>query len=269
MEYNVPGKKVSMKKLFEMAKQDGFEGSDALVNWNKWRRENGKMPSCTKIDKDNNERIAKNAGYASLKEYDKVWLENCGFENRAEYNRLRRWNNGICEPVEFNVDCTSYFGIEQGEKLFVVFLKDIFDDVKWMGGKRDGGIDFICRNPKKEFIDKYPNLKLEKEKDYKIQLRMRCLESGNVGWNFAVEFNDADYFIFVGWDNRNDLNIMHIWMINRYEIIRGRQLWERRKMIITDNSVGLETFLQYELIDELEKLKTYCNKMKDGESVDT
>lgn len=253
MEYNVPGKKVSIGKLLEMAKQDGFEGPNALTDWNKWRRKNGKIPSCTKIDRENNERIAKDAGYANLKEYDKVWLKNLGFDSRSEYQRMYRWDKGINEPSEFNDSCASFFGKHIGENLFGRFLKDnIFEYVKYRSGERDGGIDFICKNPRQEFIDKYPHLKLEIGKEYKIQLKMRCLEicHNSVRWNFDICFNNVDYFILVGWDNRDNLKLMHIWMIHKDEIIRNRKLWRRDMMCITNTANCLEMFDQYEIKDK-------------------
>lgn len=176
------------------------------------------------------------------------------------------WNKGFHLPEEFNDSCSSYFGKWLGERLIKKFLEEnIFEDVKWMGGEQDKEIDFICKNPKQEFIDKYPYLKLERNKEYKIQLKMRCLLNDSVTprWKFAVGHNNTiDYYILCGYDTRKELNILHIWMFHKDEIIGEKGFWRRESISITNSQRFLLGFRRFDLIDELEKLKELCKKLK-------
>lgn len=49
-------KKGSLGYFIELAKKDGFNN---LIDWNKWRIENGKMPNHTNIDRKKKEDFYK------------------------------------------------------------------------------------------------------------------------------------------------------------------------------------------------------------------
>lgn len=97
------------------------------------------------------------------------------------------------------------------------------------------------KNPKQEFIDKYPYLKLERNKEYKIQLKMRCLLNDSVTprWKFAVGH-----------------------MFHKDEIIGEKGFWRRESISITNSQRFLLGFRRFDLIDELEKLKELCKELK-------
>ena len=57
------------------------------------------------------------------------------------------------------------------------------------------GYDFICNRGKK------------------IDVKSSCIRRGNT-WIFRINYNTiADYFLCLAFDNRADLNPMHIWLL--------------------------------------------------------
>lgn len=142
----------------------------------------------------------------------------------------------------------------------------IFENVEKSTRHNDGGVDFICRYARQEFVDTHPQLKLEINKEYKIQLKIRCLiyYSGmSPRWLFDIKNDVADYFILSAWDNRENLIPLRIWMFHRDDIVRGKPFWQRQNLSITDTSNGLSEFDMYELKDELKILKELCNRKND------
>jgi len=92
--------------------------------------------------------------------------------------------------MNVNKECSAYLGVYVNEGL----LKLYFDDVEVMPyGNPD--YDFICNNGKK--IDG------------------KSSATGDKGyWQFSIKHNiTADYFFCVAYDNRKDLNIIHIWLL--------------------------------------------------------
>jgi hypothetical protein len=160
--------------------------------------------------------------------------------------------------------CSLYFGKYIGERLFCKFLLIIFESVEKTAGHNDGGVDFICRHPKQEFINRYPQLRLEINKEYKIQLKMRCLiyyQGMSPKWLFTIKNDIADYFILCAWDNRENLVPLHIWMFHKDDIVRGKPFWQRQNLSITNIPNGILEFNTYELKCELDKLKELYDKL--------
>ena len=108
------------------------------------------------------------------------------------------------------------------------------------------GFDFICN------------------KGYKIDVKSSVLLKGgkrdkNLGWSFAINKNKiADYFLLIGFDNREDLNPLKLWLIP------GNILNEQKGKHITNIEKVLLKWKQYELNNELEKVIICCNKFKDN-----
>lgn len=197
------------------------------------------------------ERLAKELGYECYKDLDREYRHE-----RGEYL-----------PSEFNEDCSVNFGILKGEELFARFLVNYFERVKHMKNN-NRGFDFICENPRQEFINKYPQFRLERDKEYKLQFKSRCIKYNNMcnwsGWDFRVDHNStADIFIFSSWSNREDLEPLHVWIFLREDIIRDRPLWKRVSLCISNTSKGLVEFDNNELKDELENLKELWEQLKD------
>lgn len=241
--------------LRELAKKYGKEyGREFIL----WALENGIFKRPSEVDKDKNKGLYGKAGCKNSKEYQDKNAQKLGYDSNAERVRERRWNKGTYSPMSENGNCSSYFS-DITERIFNEFLLTIFEYVEHMN-YGNIGFDFICKNPIQEFIDKYPQLKLGIDKEYKIQLKSRCLQyvGKRIGMNFTgIDYNNiADYFILSGWNNRESLVPLHVLMFHRDNIIRGEKFWNRECFYITNNPYYLGQFRKYEL--DLDGLKKLC-----------
>ena len=104
---------------------------------------------------------------------------------RTECNR----HKGII-PYDENKTCTLYLGVFVAERV----LSRVFKDVIKMPA-RNPGYDFICNKGKK------------------IDVKSSTMSKGG-RWSFHINKNTlADYFLCLSFDNRNDLNPIHMWLI--------------------------------------------------------
>ena len=107
-------------------------------------------------------------------------------EHSEQYNRDR----GIL-PMAENKACSIYLGVYVAERI----LSKVFKDVKRMpcGHK---GYDFICNKQKK------------------IDVKSSCRVGHYAEWLFHIRHNEiADYFLCIAFDNRDDLNPLHLWFL--------------------------------------------------------
>lgn len=171
------------------------------------------------------------------------WAQSKGYEDFADYSRERNWNKGISSPMSENEDCCMYLGIHIAERI----LSKIFEDVERMP-INNRGYDFICK------------------KGYKIDVKSATLANRPNGGNrlsFAINYNNiADYFLLIGFDDRESLEPMHIWLFKKDCMMRGKPFHMRKSFSIEDDPVTLEIFSVWELTDKLEKMKECCNKLK-------
>lgn len=278
--------KGSLGYYTELANMDGFEN---IKDWNEWRRKNGKLKSHKKIrdelaqdkgfknrkeyldrlaqergfkdhedyqksyrfenyDKlshhwsaENKNKLAKQKGYKNYSEYLDELAARKGYDNYNEYCRITSWNKNST-PMSENEDCSDYFGIHIAER----YISSLFEDPIRMPLKNPG-FDWICKNGKK------------------IQNKARCLifdiRNNSVGWSFKIDCNDnTDYFILSGWNNRDDLEPMYIWLIHKYDIVRGKEFWNRASFWITNRPEYLLELKKYELTEKLEKLRECRDK---------
>lgn len=175
------------------------------------------------------------------------WLEcherNCKYicrdcdnsRRRRDYSRTsaedRRKPGQL--PMSENKECSSYLGCYVAENV----LESVFTGVKTMpfGNK---GYDFIC------------------EKGMKIDVKSACItRSPNRSdkWGFCIKRNSiADYFLCLAFDNRNDLNPIHLWLIEGSEInhLQGLSIC----------SSTLDKWSKYEL--DINKVVLKCNMLK-------
>ena len=110
-------------------------------------------------------------------------------EKAKEINtRCNRKRGNI--PMSDNKECSSYLGVHINERL----LRHYFNDVEVMP-YGNPGYDFICNTGKK------------------IDAKSSCLTKDG-RWTFNIKHNkEADFFFCVAYDNRKDLNILHIWLL--------------------------------------------------------
>ncbi len=112
------------------------------------------------------------------------------------------------------------------------------------------GFDFIC------------------DKGFKVDVKSCCLYLKNNSYSFAIRNNKiADYFLLIAFDNRNDLNPQHIWLIKGNEMIRRvkvkyAKLNELKGLSIKNNNYGLSKLSKYELIDKLKEVINCCDMLK-------
>lgn len=114
-------------------------------------------------------------------------------EKNPEYDKEYRRKHGG-KSMEENKDCALFLGVHVAERV----LSKVFKDVKRM---RNGnkGFDFKCNKGKKIDV-----------KSSTLKYRKNSLKY----WIFTINKNTtADYFLCLAFDNRKDLNPMHIWLI--------------------------------------------------------
>jgi hypothetical protein len=114
--------------------------------------------------------------------------------HKAEENkdcRQRSYRNGA-QPMSDNRLCSSFLGVHVAEQVLVQLFKDV---VKMPYG--NPGFDFKCAN------------------GYEIDVKAACMRLRDAGsWGFHIDHNTiADFFLCIAFDNREELNPQHVWLI--------------------------------------------------------
>lgn len=212
---------------------------------------------------DHEKRAANKLGL-NKDEYREYLARKKGFKDLKEENRIcvQRWrlNTGKTIPLSESKG-SKYKGIFIGEKkLGKPILENIFEDVIEMPFDNKG-FEYICKNTRQEFTDRYNTFRLINNKEYKIDIKVATLD-GLDKLNFTIRYNNVtDYFLFIGLKdiNRNEtLEIIGIWLIDRNEQIRyGRdpynkiELYNRKNFVIKYAYMYLLEFEKYEITNEL------------------
>lgn len=135
-------------------------------------------------------------------------------------------------PKIVNPKCTIYLGVHVAERV----LSEVFDNVYRMPYD-NSGFDFICG------------------RGHKIDVKSACSRKNRKQWSFTIRHNTiADYFLCLTFDNREDLNPLHIWLIPGYVI--------NHKSSANISEGTLDRWSKYEMTDKLDKIKTCCNIMR-------
>lgn len=228
---------LNLGQLRALAKEYGMEyGREFVV----WAQKNGILKDPTNIHRKNNERIAQQSGFKNHNEYE---LNRChkDMEHKRRYIQEWRHENGINQPMSDNEDCSLYLGTFIAKRKYGrMILPEMF-----------GGIEkeMLLNNPWYDFIV---------TGDVKIDIKSCCLRElkGWKGWEPKVRWNNVtDYFVILAFDNRTDLNLMHIWSIQKDEIIRGYKFYMRNSIKITNKHRHILTFKRFEWTDKLGCLK--------------
>ena len=144
------------------------------------------------------------------------------------FHKRANWNGGAAT----NPTCTAYLGIMVGETV----LAKVFSNVHRMPYDNEG-YDFICG------------------KGYKIDVKSACLGYKMRHWRFNTKQNTiADHFLCLAFDNRDDLNPVHLWLIPS-EVVS-----HLKGLSISKGTV--DKWKQYELTDKLDRVIKCCNTMK-------
>jgi len=135
---------------------------------------------------------------------------------------------------KINKRCSRFLGEHISERV----LSYVFRDVERMP-HNNKGYDFICN------------------KGYKVEVKSSCLHRNM--YSFKLNQNKiADYFLLIGFDNREDLNPQHIWLI------KGNLVDEIKTLSITNSEPCLLQMYEYELTDKLKETIECCNELKNN-----
>ena len=158
------------------------------------------------------------------------WRKENPEKNKACVTRSHRKNGQL--PMSENKDSAAYLGVYINERL----IRFHFKDVKVMPYGHSG-FDFICN------------------KNMKIDAKSACLTADG-RWMFAIKHNtEADYFLCVAYDDREHLNIVHVWMIPG-EVVNH----------LKGASISPSTIHKWDkYIYDIEGFSACCNAMKNGD----
>lgn len=241
------------KEFQEEAKMLGLTGNQLIQKY----INEGKLPSPSDVWRKINENTYKNAGckntteyrnkcaqnlgYKDAQDYNNTCYKRLGYKDKAHYVQQWRYDNCIQLPMSENKDCSHYLGTYIAErKIGRIILPEMF-----------GGIEkeMPYGNPKFDFVV---------NGGIKVDIKSCCLRESFAweGWALHIRCNNiTDYFTIIAFDNLDDLNIIHIWLIHRDEIIRGEKFWNRDTIKITNSRIPLLTFKRFDWINKLECLK--------------
>lgn len=154
----------------------------------------------------------------------------------AQSRRLHA--NGKVRPMSEAKDCSMYLGVFVAERA----LSKYFNHVKRMPYSNPG-YDFEC------------------DRGFKIDAKSACLynynhEKRTAAWYVRIRKNVvADYFMVLLFNNRNDLEPMHLYLIP------GRAINHLDTLSITNSPRSLARLAQYER--PLDKVVSCCSEMRE------
>lgn len=234
---------INKERLDDMERLKFKNGYEFTV----WMQNNGIMNNPTDVQHKQWKKTLKNAECKTRTEYENKNAQKTGFKDYAESLKVDSWNRGDNEPVEFKDDCSSHIGCIVGEdEIGYSVLGMIFEKVE-KKKFNNPGYDFLCKNVRQIFLDRYPQFKLEINKEYKIDIKTsRFL--GKYWGPFHIDFNNiTDYFMIIGL-REDGTTHRFILFIHKNDIIRNVQFWRRDGIKIGIHH--LSGFKKYELIYE-------------------
>jgi hypothetical protein len=163
--------------------------------------------------------------------YKQEWIKS-----HPGYEVNRRHKFGKIKPMSENRECASFLGRHVAEQV----LAGLFDHVE-KAPYGNPGWDFVCGKKKR------------------IDCKSSCLRSHhnkrNTHWLFNIKRNDkCEYFLCIAFDNRDDLNPLHVWLIP------GELINSKLGLSIPNSEKGLSKWAQYE--KPIDKVLTCCGRMK-------
>lgn len=158
------------------------------------------------------------------------WRERHPGYRSKEY--VRRRNRAGKPSMAENKTCSMFLGVHVAEQV----LSKVFKDVKQMPSNNPG-YDFTCN------------------KGMKIDVKSSCIRkyTKTPNWTFAIDKNKtADYFLCIAFDNRKNLNPLHLWLIPN-EILNTNRIAG-----IAEST--LSKWNEYAL--PIDKVTTCCNTLR-------
>jgi hypothetical protein len=156
---------------------------------------------------------------------------------KAHAKYLRDWNHrtGRTTPINEAKDSSVYLGYFVAERV----LSTMFGNIQRMpyGNPK---FDFLCAKNKK--IDVKSACRLGREKH-------------SARWMFNIKMNcDADYFLCLAFNNREDLDPQYVWLIP------GHLVNSKKHLYIIDSPESIDRWNAYG--KPIDKVVECCNKMK-------
>lgn len=167
--------------------------------------------------------------------YNKEYRE----KNREKLNKKRReynYKNSNQKPMSKNKKCSQFLGIYVAENVLSKVFKNV-EKMPWTNPK----FDFICN------------------RGYKIDVKSSSLSfnRANPYWHFNIYKNViADYFLCIGFDNRNNLNPLKLWLIPSSKVNK------KVTITMTNTKKGLKKWKEFEILEKLEDVKNICTLFK-------
>ncbi len=253
------------KEFQEEANKLGLTGNQYI----KKLVEEGKLPNPTDVKRKEHMITIKNAEFDNGKEYKDFLAERRGYNDNADYQRDWKYNTGRQSSRSKNRNCPAHTGIYIGEEnIAKQILSMIFEEYKIMTSN-NYGFDYICKNPREEFLNKHSIFKFDSNREYHVDIKTAHLEhrkDGWVGYHFGINHNNIpDYFLLIGLNyiyDEEKIDILHIWLFKKDEIIRDMKFWKFINFSITNKLGKLLELSIYELKNELEKLKKWLELEK-------
>jgi len=169
------------------------------------------------------------------KQYQKQYNKQYQKEHKekiAEYQKQYVKSQPGYGSSKTNKECPQYLGVTVAEKV----LSKIFKNVEVMPFG-NSGFDFICNS------------------GYRIDVKSACKMKNRKAWIFGIKQNQiADYFLCLAFDNRDNLNPEHIWLIPAKQVNHLKTL--------TISQSKLYKLSQYELTNKLNDVISCCNVLR-------
>ncbi len=230
------------KKFQEDAEKLGLTGLQYVQKLIK----EGKLSNPIHIDRKKNQKLVEKNGCQNWSEYLDKCKQKLGYEDFNEYQKELSWNKGLKSPMSENDNCNSYLGVVIGEESSDKILIEIFGTIEKKMPYGNIGYDRIVKGR------------------YKIDIKTSVLDNKLNRWTFDIYRNKtATHFLLIAFDNRDNLNIIHVWLIKGEDIIRGRKLSLFSCLTISNNEIYMRNFEQYDYINKLKCLEDIQNKIKE------
>lgn len=218
-------------------------------HFTRWMQQNGIMRNPRDIDnqymkkwyedkgfknrQEYEDHIAHNLGFRNEYErnYEKLKSNNIKYEEKKQINRDWHYKNGSL-PMNENKDSAQYLGIIAAERIVARHILPVkFGGIEKEMPYGNPGFDFIVVG------------------GYKIDIKATTLNilkklSFHTRWNRIT-----DYFLMIGFDDRERLSVIGIWLFKKDEKLRSLELYKRETFTMKFEPKYMVPFNSYELTD--------------------
>lgn len=215
-----------------------------------YKDENNRYGWDKKKTKEYQDEIFARKEFRKTKDYRDIQARKNGFKDDNDRKNHQRWESGKTIPMSEYEDCESYIGVYIGEdKIGRPALDKMFEEVD-KKKNNNPGFEYVCKNPMQKFINNYPQFKLEKDKEFKIDIKSAHFIDNY--WKYRIDYNSLpDYFMPIALDTVDNI-VQHAWFVHKNDIIRKVQFWRRVGIKIANNPDHLSEFKQFEITDILD-----------------